>query len=67
MSEKKKLIQEMIAMQKKFIAQEHANGMDPEEYYSPTEGTEMEGYQSKYTEMANRLVEMAHEEKGSKR
>ncbi len=67
MSEKQKLIQEMLAMQKKFIAKEQSEGIEPEAYYHPDEGTDLEGYQAKYNEMANRLVELAHEEKGSTR
>lgn len=67
MSEKQKLIQEMLEMQKKFIAKEHTDGIEPESYYNPDEGTDLDGYQAKYNEMANRLVELAHEEKGSNR
>jgi len=67
MSEKQKLIKEMLAMQKKFIEREQASGVEAEEYYNPEEGTDLDGYQAQYTEMANRLVEMAHSEKGSHR
>jgi hypothetical protein len=67
MNEKQQLIKDMLEMQKNFIAQEHATGIGSEEYYNPKEGTTLEGYQAKYNEMANRLIELAHEEKGSKR
>ena len=67
MSEKQKLISEMLEMQKKFIQREQASGVDSEEYYNPEEGSELDGYQAKYTEMANRLLELAHAEKGSHR
>jgi len=67
MNEKQKLIQEMLAMQKKLIAKEQAEGIDSEEFYSTEEGAELAGYQAKYAEMANRLVDIAHEEKGSHR
>lgn len=67
MSEKQKLIQEMLAMQKKFIAREHAGGIDPEEYYAPEDGDDLDGYQAKYDELANRLVDLAHAERQSKR
>jgi hypothetical protein len=67
MSEKQKLIQEMLEMQKMFIARERADGINQEEYYAPKEGDDLVGYQAKYTELANRLAQLAHEEKGSKR
>jgi hypothetical protein len=67
MSEKQKLIKEMLAMQKKFIQREQASGVDAEEYYNPEEGSDLHGYQEQYNEMANRLVELAHSEKGSHR
>ncbi len=66
-TEKQQIIKEMLAMQKKFIAKEHEGGIDAEEYFSPQEGDDLEGYQAKYNDLANQLVEMAHEEKGSKR
>ena len=67
MSEKQKIIQELIEMQKQFIAKEQAGGIEPEEYYNPDEGADLDGYQAKYNELANKLVDMAHEEKGSNR
>ncbi|MBX2882527.1 MAG: hypothetical protein KTR32_21435 [Granulosicoccus sp.] len=66
-TEKQQLIKEMLAMQKKFIAKEQAGGIEAEEYFSPEEGDDLEGYQAKYNELANQLVEMAHAEKGSNR
>ena len=54
-------------MQKKFIQREQASGVDAEEYYNPEEGSDLHGYQEQYNEMANRLVELAHSEKGSHR
>lgn len=67
MSEKQKIIQEMLEMQKQFIAKEQAEGIDPEEYYSPQEGEALDGYQARYNELANRLVDLSHAEKGSSR
>ncbi len=67
MSEKQKLISDMLEMQKKFIRHEQTNGVDSEEYYNPEEGSDLDGYQAKYNEMANRLLELAHAEKGSRR
>ena len=67
MSSKQELIKEMLAMQKKFSEYEHANGVDPEEYFTPEAGSELDGYRAKYQELANKVVDMAHEEAGSKR
>ena len=67
MSEKQKLIQEMLAMQKKFIAREQAEGIELEDYYNSESEGDLGDYQAKYNELANRLVDLAHEEKGSSR
>jgi soluble cytochrome b562 len=67
MSEKQEIIQKMLEMQKKFIAYEHAQGVDPKDYFNPTEEHELAGYRQEYQELATRLVDMAHAEKGSKR
>jgi len=65
MSTKAELIKEMLAMQKKFSAYEQANGVDPQEYFTPEAGSEFDGYRVKYQELANKVVDMAHEEAGS--
>ena len=67
MSSKAELIKQMLEMQKKFAAYEHANGVDPQEYFTPEAGSELEGYREKYQELANKVVDMAHEETGSHR
>ena len=67
MSEKAKLIAEMLEMQKKFMAYEHKNGVDASEYFAAEEGHELYGYAQKYQELANKVDEMAHQDKGSKR
>ena len=67
MSEKQEIIQKMLDMQKKFIAYEQQNGVDPEEYFNPPEGHELDGYRQEYYDLAKKLVDMAHEEKGSHR
>ncbi len=54
-------------MQKKFIAREQQRGVGQEEYYNPDEGTELDGYHEKFTELSNRLIDLAHAEKGSSR
>ena len=67
MSSKAELIKEMLEMQKKFTRYEQANGIDPQEYFSPEAGSMLEGYREKYQELANKVVDMAHEETGSHR
>ena len=67
MASKQDMIKEMLEMQKKFTAYEQANGVDPEEYFTPEAGSEFEGYREKYQELANKVVDMAHEEAGSER
>ena len=67
MSEKQDIIKKMLEMQKKFIAYEHANGVNPEDYFNPADDHELAGYRQQYQELASKLVDMAHEEKGSRR
>ena len=67
MSSKQDLIKEMLEMQKKFTSYEQANGVDPQEYFTPEAGSELDGYRQKYMEMAMKVVDMAHEEAGSER
>lgn len=67
MSEKQDLIKEMMEMQKKFIAYEEANGVEMQDYFTPAGGHELDGYRQKYMELANKVVDLAHAEKGSAR
>ena len=67
MGEKQDLIARMLEMQKKFMDYEHANGVEMEDYFAAQEGHLLKGYRQEYMEMANKLVDMAHEEKGSHR
>lgn len=67
MSDKQEIIQKMLDMQKKFIDYEQSNGVNPEDYFNPASGHELDGYRQQYQELANQLVDIAHEEKGSKR
>ena len=67
MSEKAKLIQEMLAMQKKFMDFEHEHGVKAADYYAAKEGHELYQYREKYAELADKVNALAHEEKGSKR
>ena len=67
MSEKAKLIQEMLAMQKKFMAFEHEHGVKAADYYAAQEGHELYQYREKYAELADKVNALAHEDKGSTR
>jgi len=67
MSEKQEMIKKMIEMQKKFIAYEHENGVSQEEYFTAGDGHELHNYRQEYGDMAMKLVDIAHEEKGSHR
>ncbi len=67
MSDKAKIIAEMLEMQKKFIAYEQENGIDMKDYYASQEGHVLHNYVEKYNELAAELNAMAHSEKGSTR
>ena len=67
MSTKQEKIQELIAMQKKFIEYEHANGLDPQDYYAPEDSHELSGYKEKYNDLAMEVMQSAHDEVGSSR
>ena len=67
MSEKAKLIAEMLEMQKKFMEYEHKNGVKAEDYYAAKEGHPLHNYREKYSELADKVNALAHEQKGSKR
>ena len=68
MSEKQELIKKMIEMQKKFIEYEHQHGgVAQADYFTPESGHPLENYKEEYNKLANRLVDLAHQEKGSKR
>lgn len=67
MGEKQDLIKRMLELQKKFMSYERSKGVDPAEYYAAPEGHELHNFEQEYQQLANRLVEIAHEEKGSHR
>lgn len=69
MSDKQKLIQEMLEMQKQFIEYEHKNGVDAVDYFTDKAGPDhaLNQFRQKYAELATKVIDMAHEEKGSQR
>ena len=66
-SEKQKLIQSLIEMQKMFISCEHDKGIELKDYFAPDDEHPLAGYVQEHTDLANRIIDMAHEEKASKR
>jgi len=67
MSEKQELISKLLEMQKKFIDYEHENGVEMEDYFVPEEGHPLHGFRQDYMALANKLIDIAHAEKGSHR
>ena len=57
----------MIELQKKFIDFEHENGVNGFDYYTPGDGHPLDGYRKEYSELANKVVDLAHSEAGSHR
>ena len=67
MSEKQELIRKMLQMQKDFIAQEQQGGIDPKDYFAPEGGHPLSGFRESYAITPPQGVDLAPEEKGSKR
>ena len=67
MSEKQEIIQKMIEMQRKFIEYEQKNGVSQEEYFAGGKDHPLGDYRHEYNELAVKLVDLAHAEKGSHR
>ncbi len=65
MSSKQEKIQKMLEMQKKFIELEQNGEVTAEGYFSPVEGSDLDGYKEEYSKIAMEVVEEAHKEKGS--
>ncbi len=67
MADRNALIKELIEMQNKFIENEHKNGFNAQEYYTPESGSVLDGYRDSFRDKANELVDAAHADKGSHR
>ncbi len=67
MSSKQEKIRELINMQKKFIELEQQGEITAQSYWTPKEGTDLDGFKEKYMKIAMQVVDNAHEEVGSKR
>jgi hypothetical protein len=57
----------MLEMQRKFIDLEQKGEFSAEEYYDSDGETDLARFKRTYDELAIKLVDMAHEEKGSHR
>ena len=64
--EKQELIDKMLDMQKQFIEYEHEHGVTGKDYWASKEGLLVD-YRQDYMDMANRVVDIAHEIVGSSR
>ncbi len=67
MAEKQRIIKQMLDLQKKFIKIEQDGEFRIDEYYDSEGGSELAKYKKTYDELAIKLVDMAHAEKGSQR
>ncbi|MCP4982538.1 MAG: hypothetical protein GY935_18835 [Gammaproteobacteria bacterium] len=67
MSEKQEIIKQMMEMQRKFIDLEQSGKFSTEEYYDTEGDSELAIHKRNFEELATRLVDLAHEEKGSNR
>ena len=67
MSEKQEIIKQMMELQHKFIEIERRGEFSTEEYYDSDGDSELAKHKRTFEELATRLVDLAHEEKGSHR
>ena len=67
MTEKQEIIKQILAMQARFIEIEQAGEFNAETYYDSDGDDELSRFKRDYDALATRLVDLAHEEKGSHR
>jgi len=67
MSEKQEIIKQMLDLQHRFIELDHNGQFSAEEYYDMDGENELARHKRSFAELATRLVDLAHAEKGSKR
>lgn len=65
MSEKQDLIKKMLEMQHMFMKYEREHGVSQEEYYSAPEDHPLHGFRQEYRDIAMKVMELAHKDKGS--
>lgn len=64
--EKQELIDKMLSMQKQFIDHEQQHGVSGKDYWASKDGL-LADFRHDYNEMANRVVDLAHQIVGSSR
>ncbi len=67
MSDKQEIIRQMMELQRKFIDLEHNGEFSAEEYYDSEGDSELARHKRSFEELATKLVDLAHAEKGSHR
>ena len=67
MTEKQEIIKQMMDLQHKFIELEQRGDFSTQEYYDTEGDTELARHKRSFDELATRLVDLAHAEKGSAR
>jgi len=67
MSEKQEIIKQIMELQREFIEIEQNGKFSAEQYYDTEGDSELAVNKRKHEELATRLVDLAHEEKGSHR
>ncbi len=67
MSEKQEIIKQMMELQHKFIDLEQKGEFSAEEYYDSEGDSELAQHKRSFEELATKLVDLAHAEKGSQR
>lgn len=65
MSEKQEMIKRMLELQHKFVQYDHEKGVGMEEYFTPSDDSPIKDYRQEYRDLAMKVVELAHKEKGS--
>lgn len=66
LKEKQELINRMLDMQRQFIEYEHEHGVSGKDYWASEDGL-LADYRQEYLELANRVVDLAHQIVGSAR
>lgn len=67
MSEKQDIIKQMMELQRRFIELEQNGEFSAQEYYDTEGESELARHKRSFDELAARLVDLAHAEKGSHR
>ena len=65
--DKQEKIKKLLEMQKKFIALDREQGVEASEYFAPDDDSEIAGFREEHRDLAMDIVDLAHNEKGSKK